>query len=493
MLTNFFTFSRFTLLVAISISAIAAWYSVIGLTAIFAGAVVPIIIMGTILEIAKITSTVWLHKFWNHAGRAIKIYLTSAVIILAFLTSMGIFGFLSKAHIEQNAVGGDVQAQVSLLDEKIKTQRDNIQLARQALDQMNAQVEQRLSRSDSEQGAERAVQIRRQQSGERIKLQQEIANAQKEIAILNEQRSPLASQLRKVEAEVGPIKYIAALIYGDNPDTNLLEKAVRWVIIVIVLVFDPLAIILILAANSSLKWELKDRQKKIEVAESLPEPTSAIESENVIEKDSESSKKDFDISDHPYLFKTPTHRHPPGVDPVPPQVYSEPENSAPDFSIRKYDTKYVLKQANIDESIFVKANEPDDIETETVEKPKFFEDQEYVHYDGKLTSIKALKEIRPEVVVSDDRKNNIVVNFGNLFPKEAFNDEYFIRVDTIPHKVYKFENKKWTHVDKNESFDYLQSVGYIRYLVSKIESNQYSVDLLTEKEKDEISTFLKTN
>lgn len=491
MLTNFFTFSRFTLLVAISISAIAAWYSVIGLTAIFAGAVVPIIIMGTILEIAKITTTVWLHKFWNHAGRAIKIYLTTAVVILAFLTSMGIFGFLSKAHIEQNVVGGDVQAQVSLIDEKIKTQRDNIQLARQALDQMNAQVEQRLSRSDNEQGAERAVQIRRQQSGERIKLQQEIAIAQKEIANLNEQRAPLASQLRQVEAEVGPIKYIAALIYGDNPDTNLLEKAVRWVIIVIVLVFDPLAIILILAANSSLKWELKDRQKKVEVEEQAP--TSEPESENMIEKESESSKKDFDISDHPYLFKTPKHRHPPDVDPVPPQVYSEPKNNSPDFSIQKYDTKYVLKQANIDESIFAKVNVSDDIESDTVEKPKFFESQEYVHYDGKLTSIQALKEIRPEIVISDDRKNNIVVNFGNIFPKEAFNDEYFIRVDTTPHKVYKFENKKWTHVDKNESIDYLQSVGYIRYLVSKIESNQYSVDLLTEQEKDEIATFLKTN
>lgn len=279
MLKKFFTFSRFTLFVALCISAIAAWYSVIGLTAIFAGAVIPIIIMGSILEIAKITTTVWLHTYWDRASYAIRTYLTVAVIALACLTSMGIFGLLSKAHLEQGVVSGEVQSNVSLLDEKIKIQRENIETARKALAQMDAQVDQRLARGDSENSAERAVAIRRQQAGERSRLLKEIADAQKEIGRINEERAPIASQLRKVEAEVGPIKYIAALVYGDNPDNTTLEKAVRWVTILIVAVFDPLAIVLILAANNSLKWEREVKPVEVEPAVEVQSEQPVVDSE----------------------------------------------------------------------------------------------------------------------------------------------------------------------------------------------------------------------
>lgn len=254
-----------TLLVALSLSTVAAYYSIIGLTAIFAGAVIPVIIMGSMLEIAKITTTVWLRKYWNKCSWVIKLYLVPAVVALALLTSMGIFGFLSKAHMDQGITSGDVQAKLSLYDEKIKTQRDNIELARKALTQMDNQVDQRLSRGDSENSAERAVAIRRQQAGERAKLQKEISEAQAIIAKLNEERAPIAAENRKVEAEVGPIKYIAALIYGDNADTNTLEAAVRWVIILLVIVFDPLAIALVLAGNQSKEWLLEEDEDEKEV------------------------------------------------------------------------------------------------------------------------------------------------------------------------------------------------------------------------------------
>jgi len=261
------SFSNLTLLVALSLSTVAAYYSIIGLTAIFAGAVIPVIIMGSILEVGKITATVWLRKYWDRAGLVIKLYLVPAVVALALLTSMGIFGFLSKAHMDSGIATGDVSAKVALLDEKIKTERDNIELARKALAQMDAQVDQRLSRSDSENAAERAVAIRKQQQKERTQLQKDIGDAQKNIAALNEERAPIASELRKVEAEVGPIKYIAALIYGDNTDQNMLEGAVRWMIILLVLVFDPLAIALVLAANQSKEWDKEEPQE-----ENTPDP-----------------------------------------------------------------------------------------------------------------------------------------------------------------------------------------------------------------------------
>lgn len=277
------------LISGLSISAVAIYYSVAGLMAIFAAAVIPIMIMGIVLEVGKLAATVWLKQNWTRAPKFLKTYLLLAIFALMLLTSMGIFGYLSKAHLDQAVPTGDVAAKVALYDEKIKTERDNIETARTALKQMDAQVDARLSRSDDEKGAERAVQIRRQQQAERGRLQKDIADAQTRIAKLNEERAPIASELRKVEAEVGPIKYIAALIYGDQADQNLLERAVRWVIIVIVLVFDPLAVILLLASQYSFNWfrqqeeETPQEEKQTEEEPNEPEEMASdlYEMENI--------------------------------------------------------------------------------------------------------------------------------------------------------------------------------------------------------------------
>ena len=250
-----------TLLTALCISGIAAFYSIVGLTAIFAAAYWPIVVMGGVLEMGKVVTTLWLHYNWERAEWKIKSYLVTAVGVLMLITSMGIFGFLSKAHLEQAVPSGDIQAQVSLFDEKIKTQRDNIDSARKALVQLDSAVDQTMARTTDDTGATKSANLRRSQQRERARLQTDIDGAQKQITILQEQRAPIASQFRKVEAEVGPIKYIAALIYGDKADQNMLEAAVRWVIIIIVFVFDPLAIVLILAATTSIDWSKLDRRK----------------------------------------------------------------------------------------------------------------------------------------------------------------------------------------------------------------------------------------
>jgi len=255
-------FGYLILFIAIFISAIAAYYSVIGLTAIFAAAVLPVMIMGGALEAGKIVATVWLHNNWQRVGWAFKTYLVPAIVFLMLLTSMGIFGFLSKAHSDQGLVSGDSQAKLAIYDEKIKTARDNIETNRKALKQMDEAVDQIMGRSTDEKGADKAVAVRRGQQKERNRLLAEIDIEQKKIARLNEEAAPIRAENRKIEAEVGPIKYIAALIYGDNPDQNLLEAAVRWVIILIVIVFDPLALTLILAGNKQLEWAREDRRRE---------------------------------------------------------------------------------------------------------------------------------------------------------------------------------------------------------------------------------------
>jgi hypothetical protein len=247
-------FGYLILLSALTLSGVAAYYSVTGLVAIFSALPIPIIIMGATLEVGKIVATVWLHNNWQRAGWAFKTYLVPAVVVLMFLTSVGIFGLLSKAHSDQSLVTGDAMSKIAIYDEKITAERDNIAAAKKALEQMNSQVDQMMGRTDTDKGAERAVNIRRSQAKERNALQADITRAQKNIQALQQERAPLAAEFRKVEAEVGPIKYIAAFIYGDNPDANVLERAVRWVIILIVIVFDPLALCLILAANKQLEW-----------------------------------------------------------------------------------------------------------------------------------------------------------------------------------------------------------------------------------------------
>lgn len=249
------------LLSGLTISAVAIWYSVAGLVSIFAAAVVPIIVMGVALEVSKLIATVWLKLNWHRAPTFIKGYLLTAIAILMLITSMGIFGFLSKAHSDQSLVSGDVQAKIAVYDEKIKTAKDNIDANRKALKQMDEAVDQVMGRSQDEKGADKAVALRRTQQKERARLQAEIQAEQKNITSLSEERAPIAAEVRKVEAEVGPIKYIANFIYGDNPDANVLEKAVTWVIIIIVAVFDPLAVILLLASQYSFQWFRQAREE----------------------------------------------------------------------------------------------------------------------------------------------------------------------------------------------------------------------------------------
>lgn len=260
------------LLTGLTISAVAIYYSVIGLAAIFSAAVIPIIVMGSSLEIAKLVCASWLKANWDRAPRFMKYYMITAVSVLMLITSMGIFGFLSKAHNDQNLVSGDVQSKIAIYDEKIKIARENIDANRKALKQLDEAVDQVMGRSTDEKGADKAVAIRRGQAKERTRLLQEITTEQKAIAKLNEERAPIAAEIRKVEAEVGPIKYIAKFIYGeDGANENMLEKAVTWVIILIVIVFDPLAVIMLLAAQMTFGWAREQKKEQ----ELIPEDTES--------------------------------------------------------------------------------------------------------------------------------------------------------------------------------------------------------------------------
>jgi len=337
-----------TLLSGLSISAVAVWYSVAGLVAIFAASAVAIIIMGVVLEVGKLVTAVYLHRYWNMTVRWLKTYLSVAVIFLMFITSMGIFGFLSKAHIEQTAMGDEATAQVDAIDEKLTRGQVKIDRWQQEIDRLlktgNASTDSALLEQDNEALKELRAVIKQEKDVVRAEADKRIATAQdrrdkeiaaakplledwggeekynkevakakqteqnessvarsdrdkklgaidkkhaKELATLNkrigdarkgstskaadadkrvkeleknieaeqkamdavrEDKLVFEKEYRKLEAEVGPIKYIAEFVYGET-DKTILEKAVTWVIILIIFVFDPLAVGLLIASQ----------------------------------------------------------------------------------------------------------------------------------------------------------------------------------------------------------------------------------------------------
>lgn len=238
------------LITAIAIAGVAAWYSIIGLMAIFAASAVAIAIMGAVLEVGKLVTASWLYQNWKETPVLLKTYLTAAVVVLMFVTSMGIFGFLSKAHIEQTITSGDNSLQISLIEGKIDREQRRITDAETVITQLDNAV-QTLIDYDRIRGNEGAIAVRESQLDERSRLEGSIGNAAEKIGVLQEEKLVLEKEQLSLEAEVGPIRYIAALVYDETNKDNL-EESVRWVIIIIISVFDPLAVLLLIAANQGL-------------------------------------------------------------------------------------------------------------------------------------------------------------------------------------------------------------------------------------------------
>jgi hypothetical protein len=250
-----------TFLSAISISVIAAGYSIIGLATLFAGAVIPIIAMGSALEVGKLVAASWLYHNWNSdVPRLLKAYLFGAIIILVFITSMGIFGFLSKAHLDQVKPTSSNNIKIELLDNQIKSQQLIIDRSQKTLTLLDKALEVYIDKEF----VTRGLKERRKQEPERLELNTAIKEASNEIGRLSEEKGTLSLEQNKIEAEVGPIKYVAELIYGENAEDNF-DSAVRIVILILIFVFDPLAVLLLIAANISLRqWRMGKQSIKLQ-------------------------------------------------------------------------------------------------------------------------------------------------------------------------------------------------------------------------------------
>ena len=620
----FLTYLMF--IVALSLSVIAEFYSIVGLAAIFAGAPISIIVMGVILGTSKLSIIVWLHEFWKQVKWVMKIYLVSAVMVLMFLTSMGIFGYLSKAHIEQVGAGQENAAQIQRLTVELQRQNEIVKLAESkaktlettgtgADANVQSQINQEQQRIDSaysriqpaiddqqrivdaqtkiyqdqiikidqqlnqlqqyqdakevervqalvgikadgdwgpataravttwkntrtsernaavlkleeantnstiKSAREEILRIRKgveTQISESNKLidrlrnqlgkgdsasvetlineqQEKIKTANLEIETLTQQKYTLEVEYRKFEVEVGPIKYIADLIYGDNSDKNMLEHAVRWVIILIVVVFDPLAAMMLLAATESMMW----------IRQRLPKSKDQIDES---EKSRLSDLLKKTQSERDKLFKAHSHEME-RADTLAVKLEEVESNTRKSLDELLAETPEVIefetqnsntaKDSEV-ETLSIVIDEPiieipSEIKTEDVTSAKviYQEMNGYVTFDGKLMSVDALKTLRPDLILSS---NNTItqIMFGNKFPQFAKIGDIYIRTDTVPHIVFKFNGQKWIGIDKTFNNSYIQYIPYIKYLIQKIESGEYDAELLTDNERDEIASHLES-
>jgi len=384
-------------------------------------------------------------------------------------------------------------ARVAIYDEKIKIARENIDANRKVLKQYDEAVDQVMGRSSDEKGADKAVSIRRSQQKERARLQAEIEAEQKKISQLNEDRAPLAAENRKIESEVGPIKYIAALVYGDNPDQNVLERAVRLVIIIIVLVFDPLALVLILAAQQSIRWAKEEQENKEESGSTLDEPTAEAPTapevaEPIAQNEPDEPQTKFD----PLAYLKRPFEHfknlVPMVAPPAPSTHAIHEDAAamaitPPEEIPGVETRPFTAE-----------------ETAVVDQPitaniAFLSDSDHLRYEGKSYSIDSFKHQFPELSALADNHpslgNASNADFGTSFPLKPIKGDMFLRTDYLPSRLFKWNGAKWVESDKSLTDNYAFNEAYIKHLVDKIASGEYDPDELTEAEQTQIAEYLK--
>ena len=284
-------FGLLTLLVALAISTVAAYYSIVGLMAIFAGATTAIAIMGVVLEIGKLICASWTFTNWKKCPVIMKTYFIVAVVVLMLITSLGIFGFLSRAHITQSSPTALLVERIERINLKVNQRQTQINRYQGRLDTLDQALQRYIELGAISKGLSKIGAM----DNETNLLKTKISTLETEIDGLTDKKYGLKIELNLAEVEVGPIRYVASMIYDDVSESQL-EEAVRWIIILLIFVFDPLAVVLVIAANISLRDYRKERKMATKTVTIMPDLSDKeiIDKENVAEY-SDDEGNDFRI------------------------------------------------------------------------------------------------------------------------------------------------------------------------------------------------------
>ena len=273
-------FGLLTLFVALAISTVAAYYSIVGLMAIFAGATTAIAIMGVVLEVGKLVVASWTFQNWKTTAFMMKVYFIFAVLVLMFITSLGIFGFLSRAHIQQSNPTALLEERIERIEIKTEQKQEQIGRYEGRLEILDKALERYIELGAVTKGLNKIA----ESDNETTLLKSRIDGLEGEIDDLTDEKYELKTKLNLAEVEVGPIRYVAEMIYDDASEGEL-EEAVRWIIILLIFVFDPLAVVLVIAANITLRDFKRERKLATKTVTVMPDLSDkeVIDKENVAE------------------------------------------------------------------------------------------------------------------------------------------------------------------------------------------------------------------
>jgi len=478
-------FGILTLFTALAMATVAAVFAIYGIIAIFAGMPQFALVMGAVIELGKVVGISWLYRNWNEPTK-IKYAMAPLVLVAMMLTSMGIFGLLSKAHLEQTSPVANNEIQIERLDQQILREQSRITDSETVIAQLDQTV-QALINFDRIRGADGALAVRESQAEQREILRQVLDTAQEEVDRLEDQKLELSQALRAIELEVGPVKYLAELVYGDGTDRT--EEAVRWVIIAFIFVFDPMAILLLMAAN----YTFDQRKKK----ETPKEPEQVVAPPTPIIPNNPEPEVTLDIEERIEPVITITEPEVELVSVIEAEAIAPVTTEEP--TEETIEPEYYQELSAVDDAAQVMAEnaaptkKPQDKEiiTEGVTPINDIGDG-YVKYNNHLYQKDALKELKPDLFLSTDQTGNYASNFGTQFPKIAKKKDIFVRVDMMPNRVFRFNGIQWIEINKDLTETYLYDQEYIRYLVDKIESKEYDIDLLSDQERIQIEDYLKS-
>lgn len=244
-------FAWLTLLTGLTLSALAAFFSVFGLALIYAGAFWSIVLLAGTLELSKLVAVSWLYRYRHLAGRGVRSYFYLATLTLMLITSLGIFGFLTRAHVETE--GATITAELTLQavqqrEAQLQTTRDQLLAELKILNDQSSQLVSQLGAAERLRGTQGAVAVQRDTATRRTALLAELKQTTADLTAVQQERITTETETNKATADIGPLRYVAQAVYGAD-DINTIRTAVVWLTVVLMLVFDPMAIMLLVAAN----------------------------------------------------------------------------------------------------------------------------------------------------------------------------------------------------------------------------------------------------
>lgn len=449
--------------VALFLSGVAEFFGITGLVALFPAAPLSVIVMGIALALAKIATVIWLAKYWSDSRVLHRLYLLFAVMVLMFINTASCFGYLSKAHTDSALAPAAKVSQLEHIDTKIATHLEEIASLKSELAMLDKQVNSYLDRGVEVNTVTKSVQLRRNQAADRKRIQKDLDAAQTAISTLREQRVPIDMELKKLEAEVGPIKYVAAVIYGDNPDSNLLDRAVRWMTILLVVVFDPLAVALVIAANYSKELETKLRAKREE---------QEIEPEILRLAD----PVQMPVSE-PVVFEPPEEVTPPAV--------------ASDATVAKKQRKpkkpKATKQAEQPKGAKTREHTNFPIPLKGMTREVIRPTDDYLIFQGKKTHVRVVRETSPKLFMTPEEEKIPMLRYGVEFPKIAASGERFTRIDLSPHCLFMFVAGEWVLVSELDSDHYINDPQYLSQVRALIAAGYATAEFFGQETADRIA------